>query len=62
MKVGFKLLQPFSRGLMSSHCVGQACIFLRNKVAFPAVLIVMEETFARHHNCVFIDEKDIEAS
>ena len=42
--------------------MGPACIFLRSKVAHPAVLRVIGETLVRHLNCVIIDKKDKEAS
>ena len=62
LKVVAQLHQAFSREIMSSPCVGPVSIFLRCKVAHPAVLRVMGETLARHINCVIIDEKDKEAS
>ena len=62
LKVVSQLHQAFSREIMSSPCVGPVSIFLRCKVAHPAVLRVMGETLARHINCVIIDEKDKEAS
>jgi len=62
LKVVSQLHQAFSRGMMSSPCVGPVSIFLRCKVAHPVVLRVMGETLARHLNCVIIDEKDKEAS
>jgi len=62
LEVISNLHEAFSRGQMAGLCVGPVSIFLRSKVAHPAVLKVMGETLARHLNCVIIDERDKEAS